>query len=453
MAGISGFRLGRWLALAAVASVLAASPARGASTDGAGGALDSPPVLLRDSLLLTPVETAGTGLAPEVDVRLTVDDRGRVLDVEVLSITPSSAYDDLFRRTVVEALESWRYAPARSDGEPVEATLRWTIQFREKAARSALRWRDRDPGADDGDRRMAVFTLSAAEQEKRLRHLAGIADGQLDPEHRRRAESPRFVVTSDSPDEETAQVIAGNLEAVFGLLDETFGPVMALQPVDYKLMGYAFWDRSSFRGISGSLGRPEWSNGLYAPPGLFAFHLETGTTDALLGMLIHEAVHAYVDRHLVRPGLRLPPWLNEGLAEYFGMSEIRKGRLTPGSIREGKYAIHQRLGGAYRRKTEAGWSLNRAQRAVRTGEATSPGELLSMEAEAFYGEEFSMHYALSWLLVHYLRHGEPGWAADEFPALLLYLAEGYPAGGALEAVYGTSPADLAEPFREYVASL
>jgi TonB family protein len=414
---------------------------------------DSPPVLLRKRLLLTPEETAGTGLAPEVRVRIRVDRQGRVSDVEVPSITPSSEYDDLFRRTVVDTLESWRYAPARSEGEPVETTLEWTIQFLRRPTRSAGGSAGLDPVLDDPTRHARVFTLPREQQAELLQHLAGLAEPQLDRASRRRADSPRFVVISDASDAATAETVASNLEAVYGLLDETFRPEIELQPAHYKLVVYLFRTRDAFSRLTAQVESPEWAEGLYMPPGLFAFHLEAGSVDTLLGTLIHEAVHAYTDQHLVRPGLRPPPWLVEGLAHYFGLSEVRKGRLVPGSIREGKYVIDQRLSGAYRRTTDTGWSLDRLQRAVRTGEAVGAATLFSLGPEAFYGDDKDLHYAMSWLLVHFLRHGEPGWSGEEFPTLLLYVAEGYPAAAALETVYGLSPADLEEPLRAYVKGL
>lgn len=431
-----------------VASLLGAAPVAAQ----VGEPADAPAVLLRQSLLLTPVEAAGTGVAPEVKVRVTVGTRGRVEDVEVLSITPSTEYDEVFRRATEETIEGWRYAPARRAGEPVETTLEWTIQFVEKAGspRAGLAM---GPILDEASRRATIFALPREVQAERLRHYAGLAERHLQPATRRRADTARFVVISDAQEAGTAETIAQNLEAVFTVLDEAFRPGIELQPAPYKLVAYVFWSHASFAGLIEEVASPEWANGLYLAPGLFAFHLETGDVQTLLAILIHEAVHAYADQHLLNPGFELPPWLGEGLAEYVGNSEIQKGRLVLGKVREGHYVLDQRLGGAYRRSTHAGWSLDEAKQAVRSGKAVSPGSLLALEPQAFYGEKASMHYALSWLLVHYLRHGEPGWRDEEFPALLLYLVEGYPADAALEAIYGFSPADLEEPFRAYVRGL
>lgn len=440
--------------LAVGASAAGSEPAPAADPAGDQKTPDSPPVLLRDSLLLTPVEAAGTGVAPEVGVRVQVDRKGRVENVEVRSITPSTEYDDLFRRTVVETLRDWRYAPARRGGEPVEATLEWTIQFREKAGWATAESSSFAPAIlDDASRAARIFSLPPEKQKEILERHASLAEQNLAPPNRRKAESPRFVVISDAPDAETAEVVAGNLEAVFGLLDETIGADLELQPTQFKLVAYLFWSRASFASLAAQAQTPEWVNGVYLAPGVFAFHLETGDVDRLLSLMIHEAVHAYVDRHVTRPGFHWPPWLSEGFAEYFAHSEIQDGRLVPGAVRKGEYVLDRLRGGATRRRTDTGLTFDRVQRAVRKGEGVAPAELLAMDRDAFYDEDRSLHYALSWLLVHFLRHGEPGWSEEEFPSLVLYLAEGYPAAAAVEAVYGIGPEELGGPFREHVGDL
>jgi hypothetical protein len=139
----------------------------------------------------------------------------------------------------------------------------------------------------------------------------------------------------------------------------------------------------------------------------------------------------------------------EGLAEYLANSEIRDGELIPGRTLKHRAGL-LRAGGFYRVKTDAAWSLDEVKKAVRTAEAPAIEELAVAETEVFYGEETSLHYSLSWLLVHFLRHGEPGWTDEEFPTLVLYLVEGFPPAEAIEAVYRVPPAELNPPFREYL---
>jgi Gram-negative bacterial TonB protein C-terminal len=441
-----------WAAVALLAGLLAAfSP--GAAPSPAAPA-DSPPVLLRQSPLLTPAEAAGSGVAPEIKVRVTVDFRGRVAKVEVLAIDPSSAYDDVFRRAVEQQLRWWRYAPARSDGEPVEVKLEWTVKFlaREGTGGVDLDAAPSAPGGGEDARRARISMLPPERRAELLRGLAESSEKHLDRRHRQRADSPRFVVISDAPDETTAATLAGNLEATYNLLDSLFRPEVAPQPEPYKTVAYVFWKESSLDAVQAAIGVPPWPAGFYQTPGLLVFHLEVGTPDSLLHTMLHEAFHAYADRHLCRPGFYLPTWFNEGFAEYLGNSEIKRGQLIPGRLLKGKYVLRH-SSGAYRMKTDASWSLDDVKRAMRSGKALSVAQLVRADPTVFYGENRSLYYPMSWLLVHFLRHGRPEWAQTQFPALALYLAEGYPGEDAIETAYGLSLADLDAPFLAYAKGL
>lgn len=420
----------------------------------AGG--DSPPILLRQSLLLTPFEAAGSGAAPEVKVRVTVDAAGRVAKVDVLAIRPSSPFDEHFRRATEETLRQWRYAPARAGGQPVEATLEWSVQFLAKEA-DAEAGPGALPGLDDGEasglaRRARVAALPPEARATLLKRYVEVAEKSLEPGRRRQAESPRFLVVTDAAAEKAAEALAGNLEATFNVLDGLFGAKIEPQPERYKMIAFVFQKKTSFDAVLAALGEPGWPAGFYRAPGFLAFHLETGDVDSLLHLMIHEAFHAYSDRHLSRPGYGLPLWLDEGFGEYLGNSDIKKGELIPGRILHGKFVLSH-YGGASVRRTDAAYGLDDVRRAMRSGKALTVEQLVSADRELFYGEKRDLYYPTAWLLVHFLRHGRPQWAEGSFPALMLYLAEGYPARDALKATYGAAPGDLEAEFRAYAKGL
>ena len=76
--------------------------------------------------------------------------------------------------------------------------------------------------------------------------------------------------------------------------------------------------------------------------------------------------------------------------------------------------------------------------------------MVEATTDTFYGDKRRMFYSMSWLLVHYLRHGQPGWAESEFPTMMLYVAEGYPVSQVFGAVYGTTPTEMDPVYRDYV---
>ena len=428
-----------------------------AAVAGAGPpAADSPPVLLRSGLLLTPVEAAGSGVAPEVKVRVSVDAAGRVAKVEVLKIEPSTSFDEVFRRATVENLRQWRYAPARSDGEPVATTLEWTVQFLAKEAPEAGGLADSPIVADDdlgAARRARVSALTREERVAILDRYIKAAEKHLDAGQRRRADSARFVVVSDAPDAKTAEIVAGNLEAAFNVLDRLFRPAIEPQPEPYKVVAFVYWHQASFDAVEHELGGPPGGPaGFYLPPGFLAFHLELPTAESPLHILLHESFHAYADRHLARPGFSLPLWLDEGLAEYLANSEIKKGELIPGRVLRGKF-VFSHSGGAARQRTAAAYSLDDVRHAIRSGEAPTLAQVMKADRTVFYGEKRDLLYPMAWLLVHFLRHARPEWSEGSFPALVLYLAEGYPTDDALRATYDASPAELEVAFRAYAKGL
>lgn len=420
---------------------------------------DRPAVALRQTAILTPRETAGSGLAPEAKLRVTVDERGRAGQIEILALTPSSAYDDLFRQTAIDTIKGWRWAPAIVDGQPAPTTLEWTLQFLaiEKAGPSngpdhqLISFFDaQDPEAQ----RARMLALPLETRKQLLASQVSAAEQLLVRARRRKAESPHFVVISDAENTETAEVVARNLESIYNLLESVFQSHIERQPEILKIVAYVFAQRSTYDSMTRALGgAPEFSAGFYVPTGLLAFHVEVASSDQLMGTMIHEATHAYVDRHVARIDRLLPLWLAEGFANYLGNSEIKKGQITLGATLKSKYVLSPSYQGAFRLKTESGWDLDTVKQSIRKGEKITLDQLFDADLALFTGEKGWLYYPTAWLFVHFLRHGAPEWAESKFPIFMLYAAEGYPAREVLEVVYGLSRAELEPAFLEYVRKL
>lgn len=203
-------------------------------------------------------------------------------------------------------------------------------------------------------------------------------------------------------------------------------------------------------GLNREVTNVDWAAGFYSPAGLVAIHLEMQSNEALLNVMLHEATHAFVDRHVARRGVRFPRWLGEGFADYVGNSTIKKGTLIPG--RTTRSRIYQTSYGSMMGPSGPAFTVAEVKQAVKRDEALSVSELMNATLETFYSEKRRMYYSMSWLLVHYLRHGQPGWAENEFPTFMLYVAEGYPAAHVLESVYGFTPSELNPAYRDYVKS-
>ncbi|HEX9659116.1 MAG TPA: hypothetical protein VGA18_02410, partial [Rhodothermales bacterium] len=174
-----------------------------------------PPVPLHTPPLWVPAETAGSGVAPEAKVRVHLDDRGSVTQVEVLAIVPSTEFDSLFEKNLVATLLRWRYAPQIRDGVAEATTLDWVVRFPAKSERQDGAVSDGDPlpGANAEDLRSRILALPSEQRVALLNAQAGRASRLLEGQSVQTISSRRFVVHSDAPDPTVASVVAGNLEA------------------------------------------------------------------------------------------------------------------------------------------------------------------------------------------------------------------------------------------------
>ena len=407
------------------------------------------PVPLRTPPLLVPSQTAGTGMAPEAKVRIHLDTRGVVTQVEVLSIAPSSEFDDLFRTEIHDTLSQWRYAPQTRDGVPEPTQLEWIVRFPSRqAANNEPDPTDSElPGASAEMQRSRILSLPPEQFAALLNAQAAAASRLLDPQYSKRASTDRFVVHTDAKDPTVATAIGNNLESIFNVLAHELLPGIQLESSAFKTQVFVYSSQQSYLSLISEMPQYEWSAGFYSPAGIIAFHLQQPTDDAVLSLMLHEATHAFLDRHVTRKGIALPRWLGEGFADYVGNSEIKKGRLLPGNMRS--RVLEMRLDGIANVGTAGASMLDEVKRSLRKGRGLGVPELLEAPREIFYGEHRRLFYDSAWLLVHYLREGQESWDTDQFPQLLLYLAEGYPPEAAFRWIYGDlETAD--QQFREYV---
>lgn len=72
-----------------------------------------------------PQQALSRGLSGEVRVRLKIDTKGQVADVEVLSASPAGVFD----QAAVNAVRKWRFEPVVRDGRAIEASVTTTISF------------------------------------------------------------------------------------------------------------------------------------------------------------------------------------------------------------------------------------------------------------------------------------------------------------------------------------
>ncbi len=87
---------------------------------------DSSPVLVSYVKPFYPFRAREMGIEGVVVVKLLVDEKGRVKKVKVLKSSPPG----VFERSVISAVRSWRFIPAKEDGRPVPCWVVKPIKFK-----------------------------------------------------------------------------------------------------------------------------------------------------------------------------------------------------------------------------------------------------------------------------------------------------------------------------------
>lgn len=230
-------------------------------------------------------------------------------------------------------------------------------------------------------------------------------------------EGGRFPMLTGAPEAESRRVLTA-VEEMADAMEAVFGP---LSPAAPPLRVYLIRDGAVMR----RLGSSEYGKGFFqsGPDVDFIAVLagEAGT--------IRSARHEYVHRHLHRTTRRLPPWLEEGLAEFYSVLARDGNRWLAGLpieahvqyLSTARWATFEQMESAHRDPTL--WD--------RAGAV-------------------NLYYGQCWALVHYLAAGSP--RAGQFQALLRRLMDGEPAAEVLRAEYGESPESLLSAARAQAES-
>ena len=230
--------------------------------------------------------------------------------------------------------------------------------------------------------------------------------------------TPNFTAVSNAP-ANTVRTILERLEIFHSSVFTEF-----LKNNDTKkdpVLVYIFRDESSFSRFKprDEKGEKRQNVGGYflSNPDMSLIVLPRYQEDASLNVIFHEYYHYLA--HRVLPDL--PPWLNEGLAEFYSSSEFdpKKGESLIGKV------IPQRL------------------QQLRQGILLPLEQMLARESamKILYGKDsqkISLFYARSWLLVHYLLLGHNGSRSDRILDYLNSLKLGISTDKAFQTAFGVT---------------
>ena len=175
------------------------------------------------------------------------------------------------------------------------------------------------PIPSDADHASAVASLK--DEARQILRQAGI---RLEP-----VETDRFLVYAQMPPLETAR-LASRLEAIHERLAGLLGVDPGWNFFRGKAVVFVFGDQDRFRLVEAESFDQLVSRGTVGichPTGSSVFLSFCGSADAetLARSVAHELVHGFM--HRFRTARRLPPWANEGLAEYVA-GQVARARAT-----------------------------------------------------------------------------------------------------------------------------
>ncbi len=154
-------------------------------------------------------------------------------------------------------------------------------------------------------------------------------------------------------------------------------------------------------------------------------------------ILQHEGFHQFA---YVRIGYRLPPWANEGLAEYFEDALLVKGRFQTGRVNPDR--------------------LRQVVEVIRADKSIPFRLLLNMSTRDWGGSvlsgdaDTSLRYNQSWSIVHFLINAQRGKYAKAFEQYLLGVSKGFDSATAFEKAFRTKDyAPFERAWKKYMLAL
>lgn len=160
------------------------------------------------------------------------------------------------------------------------------------------------------------------------------------------------------------------------------------------------------------------AGGMPNTAGVFDGHELMAMADKRLGMGVwhvvqHEGFHQFA--HAVIRG-QLPPWVDEGLAEYFGEAVFTGDGMIDGVIPP--------------------WRLERVQKEIRENTFKPVEQMMGLALKEWNAEMTPVNYDQAWSMVHFLAHARQGRYQPTFVAFMRLLSTGEQSTEAWKRTFG-----------------
>jgi hypothetical protein len=222
-------------------------------------------------------------------------------------------------------------------------------------------------------------------------------------------------------------------------------------------MVYAFGNRSDHQKLQAMLlGRPGMAtaaSGEYIPASrILAFPCDATGGHLPIPVTVHEAIHMLDYERVYPPRIQPSKWFEEGLANYFSLSQIDSQlRIDPGAIRRSGTIVAGNVKVQFDPRLEllGHRRLSRERGPVALADllAAAPGDA------PWRGAPSARFYGASWTLVHFLLHGERGKHAEAFRQYAAYEARGKGGPETFHRIFGDDLTALEAAWHQYEEAL
>jgi TonB family protein len=311
------------------------------------------------------------------------------------------------------------------------------------------------PDSDELRRALDADVLDFAAERKRRDYMNEAA--RLMGLRQARAEVGQMVIRTDVLNDDEMRLLGSIVTATLRAHQEFWAGLTTLRLFRRQVMVYAFANKSDHQKVQATwLGRPgatAAASGEYIPASrILAFPCETTGGHLPIPVMVHEAIHMLDYERVYPPRVQPSKWFEEGLANYFGLSQIDSQlRIDPGSIRRSGTIVAGNVKVQFDPRLELlghrRLSRERGPIALADLLAAGPGDPL------WTGEQSARSYGASWTLVHFLLHGERGRRAEAFRQYAAQEARGEGGLGTFRRIFGGDLAALETAWHEYEEAL
>ncbi|MBS1792547.1 MAG: tetratricopeptide repeat protein [Acidobacteria bacterium] len=239
-----------------------------------------------------------------------------------------------------------------------------------------------------------------------------------------RVQSKNFQIVG-SADERSLRAVAVRLERFRDVFTQLFPQYNFSSPIPTRVV--VFRDEASYRPFK----LIDWANGYFLTGDDVNYIVlaAAGESEDTYPTIYHEYTHFLIDNTLGRTSV--PPWFNEGMAEFYERFEIENDRrVTLGAVNENHLAFLR-------------------QNRLIPFETFFAVDYYSLNKQSKTNAE--LFYAQSWLLVHYLLESDGGAKRERLSRFVELLMKGARPKPAFEEAFGTDYAALEAELRKYLA--